>query len=146
VSEYYEADGHGDTEQIHAEQIHAEFTDGTSLTLVDVDGDGYADAVVYDAGTHGGYDEGGDAYDDAAQAGHDGGEAGYTEPTGDETYGQYEEYGDYGTYPAGDAYGAGYTDGGSFYANDNLGTAVSTNPGGDEGYIALGDGEFVSWG
>jgi hypothetical protein len=132
VSEYYEADGYGD-----AEQIQAEFTDGTSLTLVDVDGDGYADAVVYDAGADAGYDAG---YDGGADAGYDGGEAGYTEPTGDQAYE------DYGTYPAEDAYGAGYTDGGSFYANDNLGTAVSTNPGGDEGYIALGDGEFVSWG
>ncbi len=30
-----------------------------------------------------------------------------------------------------------------FYANNNLGTAVSTS--GDSGYIALGNGQFVSW-
>jgi hypothetical protein len=50
------------------------------------------------------------------------------------------------TDPAEDGYEAGCTGGGSFYANDNLGAAVSTNPGGDEGYIGLGDGEFVRWG
>jgi hypothetical protein len=51
----------------------------------------------------------------------------------------------------------GYTDGGylddgsaggdgSFYSNDYIDTAVSTDPGGTEGYIALGDGDFVSFG
>jgi len=130
VSEYYEADGYGD-----AEQIEAEFTDGSSLTLVDVDGDGYADAVVYDDG--GTYTEySGDAGYDAG-SGDTGYDAGYDAGSGDSGY---------GTYPAEEGYEAGYQDGGSFYANDNLGTAVSTNPGGDEGYIALGDGEFVSWG
>jgi hypothetical protein len=118
VSEYYDADEYGD-----GQEIRAEFTDGSSLTLVDIDGDGYADAVAYDSGDYTGYDTG---------------EApGYTEATGDEGY---------GTYPAGDTYDTGYDDGGSFYANSNLDTAVSTNPGGDEGYSAVGDGEFVSWG
>ena len=118
MSEYYEGgDNYGD-----GEEIRAEFTDGSSLTFVDVDGDGYADAVIVDDG----YVE------------YDGGqEPAYTEPTGDEGYG-YD--------PAQESYEPGYTDGGSFYANENLDTAVSSNPGGDEGYIALGDGEFVSWG
>ena len=112
MSEYYDGgDSYGD-----GEEIRAEFTDGSSLTFVDVDGDGYADKVIYD----GGYVE----YD-AGQ------EPAYTEPTG---------------YEGAESYDTGYADGGSFYANDNLDTAVSTNPGGDEGYIALGDGEFVSWG
>lgn len=34
-------------------------------------------------------------------------------------------------------------DGGSFYGNSNLGTAVSSS--GGSGYIALGGGDFVSW-
>lgn len=33
--------------------------------------------------------------------------------------------------------------GGTFYANSNLGTAVSSD--GDHGYIAVGGGQFVSW-
>jgi hypothetical protein len=49
-----------------------------------------------------------------------------------------------------DAGYSGYEDGGGdpggFYGNEYLDTAVSTNPGGDEGYIALGDGDFVSFG
>jgi hypothetical protein len=125
VSEYYDGgDNYGD-----GEEIRAEFTDGSSLTFVDVDGDGYADKVIYD----GGYEEYDAGHDAGYDAGHDAGhEPAYTEePTGDEGTGYYD---------------TGYADGGSFYANDNLDTAVSTNPGGDEGYIALGDGEFVSWG
>jgi len=56
--------------------------------------------------------------------------------------------GGYAGYPA-----AGFTGGGSpadpwmggdsFYANQNLGTAISTS--GGSGYIALGGGDFVSW-
>ena len=38
----------------------------------------------------------------------------------------------------GDAYS-----GGNFYGNSNLGTAVSSS--GGSGYIALGNGDFVSW-
>jgi hypothetical protein len=61
----YDLDGDGYTD--HA--ITAEFTDGSSATVVDVDGDGYADAVVYepvDPGHDPGYDGGGE-YDDPDQ-------------------------------------------------------------------------------
>lgn len=45
-------------------------------------------------------------------------------------------------YWGGSSYG-GWADGGNFYGNSLLGTAVSSS--GDSGYIALGDGDFVSW-
>jgi hypothetical protein len=60
-------------------------------------------------------------------------------------YSEEGEPGDpgYGQDPDGDGWYGGDA---TFYSNDNIDTAISTNPGGEEGYIALGDGDFVSWG
>jgi hypothetical protein len=126
MSEYDTGDAYGD-----AEQIHAEFTDGSSLTLVDVDGDGVADAVIYD--------EDGDGVPD-----------GYADESGEYAStpnGEYASTPNGETYEPGYAdpgYDPGYTEPGSMYTNDNIDTAVSSNPGGDEFYINLGDGQFYS--
>jgi hypothetical protein len=44
----YDMNGDGYTDQA----ITAEFTDGSSATVVDVDGDGYADVVTYEPADH----------------------------------------------------------------------------------------------
>jgi hypothetical protein len=60
----YDVDGDGYTD--HA--ITAEYTDGSSATVVDTDGDGYADVVIYEPAEPAGpgYDDGG-GYDDPNQ-------------------------------------------------------------------------------
>ena len=96
--------------------------DGTTTELVDLDGDGQPDVAIFDNTSEPGYgEEGAPGYGEEGTPG-------------------YGEEGDPGS-------GEGWYGGEStFYSNDNIDTAISTNPGGDEGYIALGDGDFVSWG
>ncbi len=103
-------------------------------------GEGYGEPVEYTEYADGGIGLGlTEAVSTYAEAGH--ADGGYTEE------GHAEEgYTEEGHTEEGYGTDTGYADGGDFYANNNIDTAVSTNPGGDEGYIALGDGEFVSWG
>ena len=89
----------------------------SSTTVVDVNGDGYADAVYYQPA-----------------------DAGYDEP-GEEGTG-YDETGYEGDYTE-TPYGTDSTTSSSYY-NDALGTGVSSD--GDVGYVNVGDGEFVDFG
>jgi hypothetical protein len=125
MSEY---DAGGDYD--HAEAIHAEFTDGSSLTLVDVNGDGVAEAVVYDAD--------GDGVPD-----------GYADESGEYATTPNGEYpstpnSEYPSTPNSETYEPGYADPGSMYVNDNIDTAVSSNSNG-EFYINLGDSNYTSF-
>ena len=153
MSEIYDADydGDGDLDKIEYEQ-HA---DGTASALIDLNGDGRPDVALYDATGDGrpdyvAYDANGDGATEYSgpldgvvgyESGHEPAPApgyadsGYTQPG--YTQPGYTEPGY--TEP-------GYADGGNFYANDNIGTAVSSNSDGSAGYINTGDGEFYSWG
>jgi hypothetical protein len=121
MSEYYEADVNADG---YHEQVDTEYAPGgIGLELTDA-----VDAYRAEASTEYGYE----------------GDPGYGQEPGEEGETGYEAgTGEYGYETGADT---GYTDSGNFYSNDYIDTAVSSNPGGDEGYIALGDGDFVSWG
>jgi hypothetical protein len=127
MSEYDAGNDYGD-----ADQVHAEFTDGSSLTLVDVNGDGVAEAVIYDAdgdGVPDGYADESGGYATTPNSE-------YPSTPNSETY--EPGYADPGyTEP-------GYTEPASMYTNGYIDTAVSSNPGGEEFYINLGDGQFYS--
>jgi hypothetical protein len=98
----------------------SEYYDGAAADVatefVDLDGDGQPDVTLYDLD--------GDGYADA--------------------YGYFEQAGV--TAPDAAGYDAGYGADGTFYANDNLDTGISTSADGSAGYIDLGDGQSYSWG
>jgi hypothetical protein len=117
MSEYYE-DANVITADVDGDG-HAD------VAFVDVNGDGYADKVIFaDHAEPGAEYEGGEEYEGGAE---------YKDGT------QYQGGAEY--QGAGSQY-----QGGNTYANDYIDTAVSSSADGSEGYIAVGDGEFVSWG
>jgi hypothetical protein len=142
MSEYYDGGETGDSGE------YPEHTEPEAL--IDIDGDGRADLAYYDADgdghiDHAAWDVDGDGRADYVNAIEEPAYAEtneYAETTENTEYTPNSEYTESNEYTENST----YTDDGSFYANNNIDTAVSTNPGGDEGYIALGDGEFVSWG
>jgi hypothetical protein len=136
MSEYDDGSGYGD-----AEQVQAEFTDGSSLTLVDVNGDGVADVAAYDVD--------GDGHPDGYAGEYPSTPNGESTESAPYESAEYEpapyESGEYESAPYGEnyeSYEPGYAETGSMYTNDYIGTAVSSNPGGEEFYINLGDGQF----
>jgi hypothetical protein len=159
MSEIYDADfdGDGDLDKI----AYDEHPDGTATALVDLNADGRPDVALYDANGDGqpdyiAYDANGDGKADYAGplggvVGHESGaEPGYTD-SGDTQHGYtqpgYTEpgYSEPGYSEPGYAEPGYAEDGGNFYANNNIDTAVSSNADGSAGYIATGDGEFYSW-
>jgi hypothetical protein len=167
-------DGDGDLDKIAYEE-HPDGTatalvdlnaDGRpDVALYDANGDGHADYIAYDANGDGQTDYAGPLHGVVGhESGHEApsapapghadpgytGSAGYTEPGYAEAGYTEPGYAEAGYTEPGYAE-PGYTepsyaaDGGNFYANSNIDTAVSSNADGSAGYIATGDGEFYSW-
>ena len=116
----------------------SEYYEDATVITADVDGDGHADIAFVDLDNDGYADKVIVAVEREAPENYDGGredgyEAGYD---GTERADAYEAPG-----YDGDPYQAGNT-----YANDYTDTAVSSSADGSEGYINVGDGQFVSWG
>src|SRR5262245_38154843 len=112
MSEQYDVNGDGYPDHVE----YVEYEDGSTLAVVDVDGDGQADYAAYDTDGDGNLDP----------------------PTNEAPYG--------GTDVSVGGVDTSYADGGNFYSNWYIDTAVGSTEDGSAGYVNLGDGESVTWG